>query len=148
MVLNTNNIDQLKQKLEQLFNETINDSLLPPAMPKDKYIQDQINVITMPWTLYFLRYDPIPALEKVKCPVLALNGAKDLQVPAKENLQAIEKALTKAKNKHFLIKELPELNHLFQQCNTGAPSEYASIEESFSPIALTEISNWIKLQLR
>ena len=45
------------------------------------------------WFRYFLTYDPRPTLRTVACPVLAINGEKDLQVPAKENLAEIEKAL-------------------------------------------------------
>ena len=94
------------------------------------------------------KYNPAIALEKVKCPVLALNGSKDLQVPANENLEAIRKALVKGRNKNVTIKELPNLNHLFQECKTGSPSEYASIEQTFSPIALTEVLKWIQTQIK
>ena len=94
--------------------------------------------------LNFIRYNPAPTLEKVKCPVLAINGSKDLQVPANVNLPAIEKALTKAGNKQFKVKELPGLNHLFQECKTGLPTEYAEIEQTVSPLALETIAGWIK----
>ena len=73
---------------------------------------------------YFLTYDPRPMLRKVKCPVLAINGEKDLQVPPKENLAAIASALNDGGNTHATVKELPGLNHLFQTCTTGALSEY------------------------
>lgn len=101
-----------------------------------------------PWMQNFIKYDPKPILEKVKCPVLALNGEKDLQVPPKENLEAIENALAKGGNTKVRIKELPGLNHLFQEANTGSPSEYATIEQTFSPIALEEIIKWIGLQTK
>jgi fermentation-respiration switch protein FrsA (DUF1100 family) len=87
-------------------------------------------------------------LEKVKCPVLALNGDKDMQVPSKVNLGAINKALVKGGNKKVTIKELPNLNHLFQECKTGAPQEYSEIEQTISPLALTEILNWIQIQTK
>ena len=87
-------------------------------------------------------------MEKVKCPVLAINGEKDLQVPPKENLNAIKKALAKGRNKNVTIKELPNLNHLFQECKTGSPDEYATIEQTISPKALTEILSWIQQQTR
>ncbi|HED37994.1 MAG TPA: alpha/beta fold hydrolase [Ignavibacteria bacterium] len=96
-----------------------------------------------PWFRYFLKYDPRPTLEKVKCPVLALNGGKDLQVPAKEDLMEIEKALKKGGNKNYKIVMLPGLNHLFQTAKTGSPSEYSKITETFSPKALKIIKNWI-----
>ena len=87
------------------------------------------------------------ALTKVRCPVLAVDGEKDLQVPPKEDLEAIGNALKKGKNRDVTIKEFPGLNHLFQECQTGAPSEYGIIEQTFSPTALAEITKWIKLQV-
>ncbi|HZW32282.1 MAG TPA: alpha/beta fold hydrolase, partial [Isosphaeraceae bacterium] len=79
------------------------------------------------WFRFFLAFDPRPTLRQVRCPVLALNGAKDLQVPAKENLAEIAKALKAGGNDHVKTVELPGLNHLFQPSKTGSPSEYASI---------------------
>lgn len=87
--------------------------------------------------------DPTTFWKKVKCPVLALNGDKDVQVAAKENLPAIEKALKSSGNKSVKTVNLPGLNHLFQHCNTGLPSEYGTIEETFSPEALKIITDWI-----
>jgi len=106
----------------------------------------QLKRITSPWFRYFLTYDPATALRKVTCPVLALNGEKDTQVPPKQNLPAIRKALEQAGNKHFEIDELPGLNHLFQTAKTGAPAEYAEIEETISPVALEKVANWILTQ--
>jgi fermentation-respiration switch protein FrsA (DUF1100 family) len=103
----------------------------------------RLAVLTTPWFRYFLRFDPGPTLSKVRCPVLAINGEKDTQVPAKENLEAIERALKSGGNDRVTTRELPGLNHLFQPCNTGAPSEYATIEETFSPAALRVIGDWI-----
>jgi len=82
-------------------------------------------------------------LEKVKCPVLAINGDKDLQVPSKVNLPAIEMALKKGGNMQVTTKEFPGLNHLFQECKTGSPSEYAGIDQTFSPVAMDFVAKWI-----
>jgi hypothetical protein len=71
-----------------------------------------------------------------------------LQVPPKENLEAIKNALAKGGNKKVTTKELPNLNHLFQECKTGLPNEYATIEQTFSTTALTEILNWIQTQTK
>jgi len=95
------------------------------------------------WFRYFIVTDPAIFWKKVECPVLALNGEKDLQVAARENLPAIEKALKSSGNKYVKTVKLPELNHLFQHCKTGLPAEYSSIEETFSPDALKIISDWI-----
>lgn len=102
-----------------------------------------IKTLTSPWFRYFLTYDPAVALRKVSCPVLALGGEKDTQVPVKENLPAIRGALEQGGNKHFEVDELPELNHLFQTAKSGSPTEYSQIEETISPVALEKIANWI-----
>ncbi len=110
-------------------------------------IETNIDAVMTPWFRFFLSYEPANALKNVSCPVLAINGEKDLQVPPKENLSAIGEALKSGGNTAYTLKELPGLNHLFQTCESGAPSEYGSIEETFAPLALTEISNWINAQV-
>jgi pimeloyl-ACP methyl ester carboxylesterase len=95
------------------------------------------------WFRFFLSYDPRPILRQVKCPVLAINGARDLQVPAKENLAEIGSALKSGGNLRVTTVELPGLNHLFQPCKTGSPSEYASIETTIAPEALKMMGDWI-----
>ena len=92
----------------------------------------QIRSISTVWFRYFLSYDPRPVLAKVKCPVLAVNGERDLQVPYAENLAAIDRALKAGGNRDTTTIHLPELNHLFQAAGTGAPPEYAQIEETMS----------------
>jgi len=109
----------------------------------DAQVNAQVQTLVSPWMRFFLTYDPRPTLMQVKCPVLAINGEKDLQVPPEENLQAIEEALKAGGNKDYTVKELPGLNHLFQTAQTGSPSEYAAIEETISPTALDVIGNWI-----
>jgi fermentation-respiration switch protein FrsA (DUF1100 family) len=76
----------------------------------------------------------------------AINGAKDLQVPAKVNLAEIEKALRSGGNCQVKTVELPGLNHLFQPCQSGSPSEYASIETTMAPEVLKTIGEWIREQ--
>jgi alpha-beta hydrolase superfamily lysophospholipase len=98
---------------------------------------------TYTWFRYFLFTDPATYWKKVKCPVLALNGEKDLQVASHENLPAIENALKSSGNKSVKAVQLPGLNHLFQHCEKGLPAEYGKIEETFSPEALKIISDWI-----
>jgi pimeloyl-ACP methyl ester carboxylesterase len=106
----------------------------------------QIREITSPWFRYFISYDPVTALRKVTCPVLAINGEKDTQVPPKQNLSAIRTALKAAGNRHFQADEMPGLNHLFQTAKSGAPAEYAQIEETMSPVALEKVADWILAQ--
>ncbi len=96
-----------------------------------------------PWFQYFLTYEPAPTLQEVSCPVLALNGERDLQVDPKLNLPAIRAALERSKTKDFELVELEALNHLFQTCTTGGLDEYQEIEETFAPKALDLITDWI-----
>lgn len=106
-------------------------------------LEGQIQMVLSPWFRHFLDHDPRPALSKVTCPVLALNGARDLQVDAGANLQAIAAALKAGGNQDFTIRELPNLNHLFQTSKTGAVSEYGVIEETIAPVVLEAIADWI-----
>jgi len=106
------------------------------------------NLYTTPWLRFFFTYDPATDLSKVKCPVLAVNGAKDTQVNGERNLTAIKDILTKSGNKDFKVEELPHLNHLLQDAKTGDVSEYEQIQETMSPEALNIISTWIKLHTK
>ena len=109
----------------------------------DATLAAAINTLISPWYRWFLRYDPAPALRATRVPVLAINGALDLQVPADENLAGIQRALAAGGNRDATVEKLPGLNHLFQTARTGAPSEYAEIEETFSPAALQRVGDWI-----
>jgi pimeloyl-ACP methyl ester carboxylesterase len=111
-------------------------------------IDDQIRSFLSPWMRFFLTYDPRPALENTSCPVLAMGGSLDLQVPAEENLKSIVDALHKGGNKDYPTKLLPALNHLFQHAKTGSPKEYIQIEETFAPEALTIMGDWIEKHVK
>lgn len=126
------------QKLKDLVKASGLDAALPPSA-----LEPQLRMMTSPWFRYFLDYDPLPNLQKVKCPVLALYGEKDLQVPPKENLPLLQKAFSDAGNSLADTRQLPELNHLFQHAYTGSPTEYPAIEETFSPEALQIIADWL-----
>jgi pimeloyl-ACP methyl ester carboxylesterase len=115
---------------------------LATLMPAEA-IDAQLKPLLSPWYRYFVSYDPAVALARVKVPVLAINGEKDLQVPPKQNLPAIRKALESGGNTRSEVLELPGLNHLFQTARTGSPSEYAQIEETMAPIALETVTGWI-----
>jgi uncharacterized protein len=106
-------------------------------------VDAQLRMLKGPWLRFFLMYDPREALRKVRCPLLAMVGEKDAQVLPKENSSEIEKALKAGGNGDYTIKEMPNMNHLFQVCKTGDVMEYAKIEETMSPIALDVIGTWI-----
>ena len=93
------------------------------------------------WVEWFMDYDPTENIAKTKCPVLALNGTKDCQVPAAQNIPVLRRLL--AKNKKTIIKECEGLNHLFQHCDTGRPDEYYNIEETIGEEVLADIVGWV-----
>jgi pimeloyl-ACP methyl ester carboxylesterase len=109
----------------------------------ESMVKNQMAAAKSPWLRYFVSFDPVPVLEKVKVPVLALFGEKDLQVPAKQNAGPMENALKKAGNKDYTIKIFPNANHLFQEAKTGSPNEYAGLKKQFVPEMLDTISVWI-----
>lgn len=123
---------------------------LPPdvktllEIPPEGIPNEAFEGLLAPWLRRFLVIDPRPYLEKVKCPVLALIGEKDLQVPSKENLPEIEKALKRGGNTHSTVLQMPSLNHCFQTAKTGKVSEYLLIEETVAPSALKLISTWMQ----
>ncbi len=138
--------DALAKKLEEFEKEEVAKMTEEEKKEYEKMkglAATQAKMVTSPWFRSFLLYDPRPVLAKVTCPVLALNGGNDVQVAAKENLAAVEKALKEGGNKDVTVKELAGLNHLFQHSKTGAVSEYGKIDETFAPEALEEISDWI-----
>lgn len=128
----------LLMEIDQVKDTTLS------AEARTAVVERTVEQLTSPWFRFFLTYDPVPALERVECPVLALNGEKDLQVPPRENLGGIERALRRGKNGRSTIKEMPGLNHLFQHATTGSPLEYPGIEETFSQDALSLMATWIQ----
>jgi pimeloyl-ACP methyl ester carboxylesterase len=137
---------ETEKNIRELFRQQI-EELTPEQRAalgySDSAVDSQIQMVMSPWFRDLLRYDPRPTLRQVKCPVLAINGEKDLQVSAKENLAAIREALAAGGNAKVRIVETPGLNHLFQTCSTGAIAEYAQIEETIAPSVLQLISSWI-----
>ena len=95
-----------------------------------------------PWLNFFMDYDPSGDISKALCPVMAINGERDVQVISSLNLIGIKAHLTE--NPKNFVKEYPALNHLFQHCTTGNVSEYRMIEETISPEVLEDIVRFIK----
>jgi pimeloyl-ACP methyl ester carboxylesterase len=130
-------------KLRPILRQALTEMSPADTGALDQAVDQQLKMVLSPWFRYFLNYDPRPALTKLKQPVLAIVGGKDVQVAPKENLAAIEAALKAGGNKDFTVKELPGLNHLFQTATTGGVSEYTKIEETISPSALKVMGDWI-----
>lgn len=137
----------LKEQLLETYNYYL--AQLPEDQKKhiesdSLELERNMRMLYSPWLKYFLAYDPISALEKLNVPALMLFGEKDLQVPSKPNMKALDEFLKRSGNKNITQIELKSLNHLMQKCETGSTLEYAKIEETISPDALNAISNWLK----
>lgn len=144
-------IAQMKLKLQKVFHSEMKPLFVSKGVPEEqvnKTIEMQTEGLVNPWYVGFIRTNPTPYLEKIKCPVLALNGDKDVQVAAVANLEAVNNAGIKSGNKKITTKKMAGLNHLFQEADTGLPAEYGEIEQTLSPAVLTEISSWIKAQVK
>ena len=134
-----------KKEGSQLKNYLTNQKDLPL---KEGDINAVVNQLNSNWMRYYINYDPAMALSKTKCALLAINGENDLQVAFRENLDTIKNASSKAKNNNTTFKSYPKLNHLFQNSVSGSPSEYQTIEETFSPMVLQDVADWMLLQTK
>ena len=115
-------------------------------MPEEQ-IQPNIEALLKqyetPWFGYFLAFEPAQYLSQLKAPLLAINGSLDLQVGADTNLNGIRQVMQSIQHPDYTIKKLDKMNHLFQVTETGKVSEYGKLEETFSPVALNIISDWL-----
>jgi len=123
-------------KLRRLYGE------LFTSMPEDK-IEAAVKRFLSPWFRFNVTHDPGATLRLLKCPVLAIFGEKDIQVPPEGNLEAIQQALERGGNTSYKVEKLPGLNHFFQTAQTGSPNEYIKLEETISPVVLKLVCTWI-----
>jgi hypothetical protein len=138
--------EKARQKLDALQWEMLK-QMTPDerrALGEESPVGERTHTLLTPWFRFFLTYDPLPTLAKVKRPVLVINGENDLQVPPEENLPRIEQALRQGGNTNFKVLRPARLNHLLQTSETGLPLEYARIEETVAPAVLEAISEWIR----
>ena len=135
-------IDRPLKEIRADFDQAAPGVLVPPVATPEALDQAYQNFAS-PWMRYFLRYDPVPSVARLKVPALAIYGAKDVQVIPELNAPKIRAALQHSGIKGSRVEILPGLNHLLQTCKTGAVTEYAQIEETISPQALNLIATWI-----
>ena len=126
------------------LNDSIQSRLKVTNMASDIYANYQVKPELDVWHKYFIATEPDVFWSKVKCPVLALNGEKDIQVYPEQNINAITASLKKANNKNVTTKILPGLNHLFQHCKKCTIDEYSELEETFAPEVLELMNNWLQ----
>ncbi len=142
------------ENLEGIFEEMAAEQLEAMDEEQKKSVSDPekflkstkeglMKQFTSEWFQFFLTYDPVPTLKKVKCPTLLLYGELDLQVPAEMSHKSMVAALKEGGNKDFKAKIFPKANHLFQEATTGSPSEYAKLPKKFVPGFLELMTNWM-----
>ncbi|AZQ61037.1 alpha/beta fold hydrolase [Flammeovirga pectinis] len=137
-----NNEQPLFDKLADYFQHQFDHQL------NDQQINNLARTFSSNWMKEFIKLDPATYFSTVTCPVLALNGTKDVQVITKENLDAINNALKKAGNTDIDIEEIKGVNHLFQECDTGLPNEYGEIEQTLSPVLLEKVTTWVTIKTK
>jgi alpha/beta superfamily hydrolase len=157
LINESNDVSTLDKKLESSLNEWRKNTepayvLATTRIYNDSsqklFIETINGTLFTPWFKYFLQFDPQVYLRQLHCKVLALNGEKDLQVASKPNLAGIKESLQKAGTKKYDIVEVPQLNHLFQTCKTCTIMEYGQLEETFSPVALNLVGDWIEKNIK
>ncbi len=144
------NLDTVKKELAKFIRseiEKLPEDQLKAITNIDNLVNTQVtqtlNSISSAWIRNFIKHDPRPTLEKVKSPILALFGENDLQVPPKENKNALKEAFKKSDKTNYKIIIFPKANHLFQESETGNPNNYGKLEKKFVDGFLETISGWI-----
>ncbi|NMM50670.1 alpha/beta hydrolase family protein [Marinigracilibium pacificum] len=145
VIMKSDNLDESKIALTDSLQNQLKTN--PAQFPKGLKAEDldlMVGTFSAPWFQRILKSDPSASLRNVECPVLAINGRNDKQILPKENLGAIRQALEQGENTSFAIREISGLNHMFQESESGLVDEFSIIEQTFSPIALDVVTNWIK----
>ena len=141
---NAQMFDIIEASNDRVEADTLLRQLLKGWGYNEELTEQTVGQMASPWMYYFLKYDPTDAIVKTNCPALLLNGSKDLQVLASQNLPAYEKIIAEHGKTNLTLREMPDLNHLFQHSETGSPTEYVEIEETISPEVLEAIVEFVK----
>ena len=139
---------QLFDIVEASSNREEADSLMRQLLQgwgyDEELTEQTVSQMTLPWMYFFMKYDPTEAIVQTHCPAMLLNGSKDLQVIASQNLPAYERIIAEHGKTNLTLREMPDLNHLFQHCETGSPNEYFTIDETISEEVLEIIEGFVK----
>ncbi|WP_052078599.1 alpha/beta hydrolase [Spirochaeta lutea] len=114
-------LSEIKSDLTEHYktSEHLLRAMLPSGYNLDAFIDVAVETSTRPWSRFFYNHDPAKELRTITIPVLSLIGTHDVQIPAEVNNPAIQTALEQAGNPNFTIKDLENLNHMFQESETG-----------------------------
>jgi len=146
-----NDDKERKKAVYEYLNKEMRPFFKSKGVPDEdisKNIEMQATQISSAPYVAMLKYDPAVVFNKVKCPILALNGDKDIQVASGPSLDGIRRAAEKGGNKKVTAKELQGHNHLFQECKTCTIAEYGELEQTISPTTLNEINVWLQKNIR
>ena len=144
LVLATPSSTERKTKVEALYANLSGDM----AIAVDKWVSKHNGTLSISSAesdsfRQFLQQSPLPSWRKFEGKALILNGDKDAQVPAKENVEGI---LASISNKSQVESKIfSGLNHMFQPAKTGAVDEYGQIETTFDSEALVTITKWLTI---
>lgn len=113
---------------------------------KEEEAMGQFGGFFSPYFRFHLSHDQPATMRKVKCPVLVVNGDKDLLILDKVNTTPMREALKG--HPDATVKVLPGVNHMLQPAVTGSPAEYDQTEITMAPAALDLITDWIRSRTR
>jgi pimeloyl-ACP methyl ester carboxylesterase len=98
------------------------------------------------WRLIY-DYDPVPVLEKVKCPVLAVWGGLDTFVPVEKSVAVWRKSLAQTGNDNVTLRVFPDGDHSLLEAKTGGLKEVPRLK-GFVPGYFDMQKDWILRRVR
>lgn len=143
--------DSLEQKMWEAYDawhraDSIYFSTLDVEFDHFRYpIYMYVMQATTPWYRFFVRYDPARYLSKIRVPVLALNGDRDVWVNADTNLHNWCTLLPQGADVETV--RLPGLNHLLLPCQTGAPGEVIPAEVKMPDEVFDALLSWLQRKI-
>lgn len=144
----------VRQRLDDLFNQGYSRLNAAEKQKFDEVLgiwgtkESVKEMIMTPWYRQLVDSDPQEYLRKVQCPILAMNGDKDMQEVYPYGMKGIEEALKEGGNRDYTLQMFPSLNHMFQKCKTGTPLDYPEIRETVAPEVLDYMTGWILKRTR
>ncbi len=138
--------DQLLQHIEKSIAAEMNEEQQKQltAENKKQLIDQAYATITAQFMKSLIKNDPQTYLTKVKVPVLAIFGDKDLQVEPISNEQGVKKHLATAGNTDVTTWIVPQMSHNLQKTETGKLEEYGRNPQTVRPDVLEKIASWIQ----
>jgi uncharacterized protein len=137
----------LQYRLDEFLATNPQDSTIDTTVIRKQLatgLEAELAYMQGPWYKYFLKCDPVEFARQIKSPVLMMYGDKDTQVPWEVNSKSLIAGFGLAGNSNVQVKLFNNANHIFQQCETGSPSEYATLKKEFIPGFLKYLEDWIK----